>query len=85
MKRTIKKFVFVVDKTNQQIGCKFTSTWLEEIDRIEAHKNCNKVFKSTQVSDKGQRPVEMKYEPIKGIKWDKFVKCLENTFDEIFK
>lgn len=81
----LKKFIFIYDEDKKEIGCKFTGTFLEEIDLIEKDKNHKKFFKSTQVSDKGQRPVEMKYEPVKGVRWEDFVKGLEETFNRVFQ
>lgn len=81
---TLKKFIFIYDEDEVEIGCKFTGTYLEEIDLIEKDKNHKKYFKSTQVSDKGTRPVEMKYEPSKGISWEQFVEKLQETFDRVF-
>lgn len=80
----LKKFIFIYDEDESEIGCKFTEAYLEEIDLIEKDKNHKKYFKSSQVSDKGTRPVEMKYVPEKDVKWDTFVEKLQETFDRVF-
>lgn len=85
VKGVLKSFIGIYCKDTKEIGCRFSGEFEEEIDRIESDKNCNVIFTSKQHSDKGQRPIEMLYEPCEGVKWEDFVTTLEKAFKTAFK
>lgn len=74
----LKDFIFRYEE-GVSICTEFPDEMGGEIDAIE------KIFgKSVQVTDVGERPIQMEYRLHKGVKWADFVEGLEDIYNIVF-
>lgn len=78
VKGALKKFIIQYEE-GVSIGVEFPDEMGGELDTIE------KIFgKSIQVTDVGERPIQMEYKLHKGVKWESFTEGLEDIFNIVF-